>query len=30
MGSDTYNLGAPVAINRTGNIGRIGLNYRFD
>jgi opacity protein-like surface antigen len=30
LGSDTYNLGVPVAINRTGNIGRVGLNYRFD
>jgi outer membrane immunogenic protein len=30
LGSDTYNLGIPVAINRTGNIGRVGLNYRFD
>jgi outer membrane immunogenic protein len=29
LGSDTYNLGVPVAINRTGNIGRVGLNYRF-
>jgi len=30
LGSDTYNLGVPVAINRTGNIGRVGLNYRFN
>lgn len=30
LGSSTYNLGVPVAINRNGNIGRIGLNYRFD
>jgi outer membrane immunogenic protein len=30
LGSDTYNLGMPVAINRTGNIGRVGLNYRFN
>jgi len=30
LGSDTYNLGVPVSINRTGNIGRVGLNYRFD
>jgi outer membrane immunogenic protein len=30
LGSDTYNLGVPIAINRTGNIGRVGLNYRFD
>jgi outer membrane autotransporter protein len=30
LGSDTYNLAVPVAINRTGNIGRVGLNYRFD
>ncbi|MGH6812896.1 MAG: autotransporter domain-containing protein [Methylocella sp.] len=30
LGSDTYNLAAPVAINRTGNIGRVGLNYRFN
>jgi opacity protein-like surface antigen len=29
LGSDTYNLGVPVAIARTGNIGRVGLNYRF-
>ena len=30
LGSDSYNLGVPVSINRTGNIGRVGLNYRFD
>ena len=30
LGSDTYNLGVPVSINRTGNIGRVGLNYRFN
>jgi opacity protein-like surface antigen len=30
LGSDTYNLGVPVAIERTGNIGRVGLNYRFN
>jgi opacity protein-like surface antigen len=30
LGSDTYNLAIPVALNRNGNIGRVGLNYRFD
>jgi opacity protein-like surface antigen len=30
LGSDTYNLGVPIPINRNGNIGRVGLNYRFD
>ena len=30
LGNNTYNLGVPVAISRNGNIGRVGLNYRFD
>jgi len=31
LGSNTYNLGGALfAINRSGNIGRVGLNYRFD
>lgn len=30
LGSDNYDLGVPVSINRNGNIGRLGLNYRFD
>jgi opacity protein-like surface antigen len=30
LGTDTYNLGVPVRISRNGNIGRVGLNYRFN
>jgi opacity protein-like surface antigen len=30
LGTDTYNLAVPIPIKRTGNIGRVGLNYRFN